>query len=261
MAAARFSGHVKGAFTSADRDEPGYFRAADGGVLFLDEVGDLRPAGQGALLRALDNRTVNPVGDSRSHAFDVVVILATNVNLEEKVRAGGMREDFYRRIATSRIDLAPLRDRPWDIAPLLGFYLREWERRAKKKTLGFTAEALRLLVSYRWPGNVRDIKTLCFKLVAHAKPSSRIDTELLLRVYPQLKEASTVAPAADEGAVTAQHLRSATNAFQKDLILRRIEAFEGDALAAGASLGMRNANTFRRYLRKVGLGHIIKTRD
>lgn len=248
LATARFSGHVRGAFTGAERAEPGYFRASDGGVIFLDEIGDLSEAGQGALMRAIDNRTVQPVGDTKTYKFDVLILLATNKNLETLVQQGKLKHDFYRRIATNRIELKPLRERPWDVPPLAAHFLRYWERRAKKKTLGFTEDALRAMAAYNWPGNVREIRTLCSKIVFHARPSARLDRATLLEVYPELGDRAKLG----NESLSSMTLEEATNRFQRDLIFERIELFEGNRERARESLGMP-PTTFRRYLRNLDI--------
>src|SRR6185503_4628826 len=186
LASSRFSGHAKGAFTGALQSEPGFFRASNGGVLFLDEIGNLRPCAQAALLRALDNRAVTPVGETQEVTVDVYVILATNRDLDAAVREGSFREDLYRRFKTNQVRLTPLRERPWDVPPLAAYYVRCHERRTGKKTLGLTADAVRAMVGYSWPGNVREVKNVCSLLVMHAKLGARLDRAMLTQLYPEI---------------------------------------------------------------------------
>ncbi len=186
LAASRFFGHKRGSFTGALTDEPGFFRAADGGVLFLDEVAELSPRAQAHLLRVLESHVVTPVGQTREIKVDVAVVLATNRDLDQAVRDGALRADFYDRFRTLAIQLLPLRERPWDIPPLLEHFRRHHERKHRKPTLGFTREAFRALVSHDWPGNVRDLARACSLFVIHAQPGAWIDRELIERCLPEV---------------------------------------------------------------------------
>src|SRR5262249_16017454 len=148
LATSRLFGHKKGSFTSAIADESGLFRAAHKGVLFLDEVGELTPRVQGTLLRVREIRTVVPVGDTRGIAIDVQVWLASNRDFERAMADGSIKADFFDRFKTQTLRPEPLRERPWDIPLLARHFLSHHERRTRKKTLGLTQPALRLLVSY-----------------------------------------------------------------------------------------------------------------
>ncbi len=250
LAAARFFGSRKGAFTGAVADEPGLFRSADGGVLFLDEVADLSPRGQACLLRVLENHTVVPVGATREIPVDVAVILATNSDLDRAAQEGRLRSDFYDRFRMGTIRLLPLRERPWDIPALLEHFLAFHERRARKRTLGLTVEATRALCAYGWPGNVRELARLCSLLVTRAKPGARIDLELLQRSYP---EALRPAAGGSARAVLADDvpLRDALRAFERELIQSRLERL-GSSRAAMQSLRLTRS-TFHRYVAHYGI--------
>ena len=252
MAAARLFGHKRGAFTGALSDEPGFFRAAEGGTLFLDEVAELHPRAQASLLRVLESHTVVPVGESQERPVDVAVVLATNRDPAALVAEGRMRADFHDRFRTQVIRLQPLSERPWDIHPLLEHFRSHHERRMAKRTLGFTQEALRRLVSYAWPGNVREVARVCSLLVAHARAGARLDAELLKRCYPEIEDKAPnprAAPILWDGA----SMREALRAFQRELIQSRLERHDGDARAARESLGLTKT-TFLRYLRSLGIG-------
>ncbi|MDJ0974233.1 MAG: sigma 54-interacting transcriptional regulator [Planctomycetota bacterium] len=145
-------GHVRGAFTGADRNRPGCFRQAHRGTLFLDEVGDMPPAMQVALLRVLEEKQVLPLGSTEFVKADVRVVCATNKNLEHEVEAGRFREDLLHRLDVVRLALPPLRERPADI-PLLAHHLLARTTRAKE----LHPDALEVLASYGWPGNVREL--------------------------------------------------------------------------------------------------------
>jgi two-component system, NtrC family, response regulator AlgB len=169
-------GHVKGAFTGAVMDNPGRIAASDGGTLFLDEIGDLPVTLQPKLLRFLQDREYERVGDAVTRHADVRVVTATNVDLEEAVRAGRFREDLLYRIKVVQIDMPPLRDRPEDIAKLAGQLLSTLGR--GKNIFGFTDEAIALLKSYQWPGNIRELRNAIERAVILCK-TERIGVEYL----------------------------------------------------------------------------------
>jgi DNA-binding NtrC family response regulator len=247
LAASRFFGHKRGSFTGALTDEPGFFRAADGGVLFLDEVAELSPRAQAHLLRVLENHTVTPVGQTREYKVNVAVVLATNRELDQAVRDGALRADFYDRFRTLAIRLLPLRERPWDIPPLLEHYRRHHER-----TLGFTREAFRSLVSHDWPGNVRDLARACSLFVIHAQPGAWIDRDLIARCLPEVLS-GTPNPKAGPLLAEGVPLSDAVEAFERELILSRLEQHGGNVKAARESLGLTKT-TFHRYMKSLGIG-------
>ncbi|HTK76653.1 MAG TPA: sigma-54 dependent transcriptional regulator [Gemmataceae bacterium] len=151
-------GHVKGAFTGAVADKEGKVAAAEGGTLFLDEVGDLPPAVQPKLLRFLQERAYERVGESRTRHGDVRLIAATNRDLEAEVRAGRFREDLFYRLNVIEVTLPPLRERRRDIGPLAGRLLGFFARQSGKPVTGFTAEARAALERHAWPGNLRELR-------------------------------------------------------------------------------------------------------
>ena len=151
-------GHKRGAFTGAVDDRVGLFESAEGGTVFLDEIGDISPAFQLKLLRVLQEREIRPLGSSRRRPIDVRVIAATNRDLEEEVRAGRFRQDLYYRLATFTIKLPPLRERLEDIPYLASYLLGEAMAELGKSVDGFTHEAIECLQSYHWPGNVRELQ-------------------------------------------------------------------------------------------------------
>lgn len=251
LAASRFFGHKRGAFTGALHDEVGFFRAAHGGVLFLDELGDLAPRAQATLLRVLENRTVVPVGQTKEIAVDVAVVLATNRDLDKAAAEGALRRDFYDRFRANTVRILPLRERPWDIPPLLSHYRLHHERRMGKRTLGFAEEALRLLVSHAWPGNVRELARSCSVLITHAKAGQRVDRELLAKVTPEIV-AATPNPRAAPMVFDGASFEDALHAFEKELILSRLERHEGNVRSARESLKL-SKTTFHRYMRTLGI--------
>lgn len=158
-------GYVKGAFTGALRDKKGRFEMADGGTVFLDEVSEMSPALQVKLLRVLQQREFERVGDVKTIKVDIRIIAATNRDLEAMVREGRFREDLYWRLNVIPIHLPPLRERKDDIPLLLSYFLRIFNEKRGGRIEGFSPEAMDLLISYCWPGNVRELENLVERLV------------------------------------------------------------------------------------------------
>ncbi|HEX3593821.1 MAG TPA: sigma-54 dependent transcriptional regulator [Polyangiaceae bacterium] len=161
-------GHEKGAFTGAMAKNVGIFRQAEGGTVLLDEVGELPTSLQVKLLRVLQERAVRPVGAAQEVGVDVRVLAATNRNVEADVSAGRLRQDLYYRLNVIRIELPPLRDRREDIPPLTERFLRRFAREMGKDVVGLSADALRALEGYAFPGNVRELENLIERSVALA---------------------------------------------------------------------------------------------
>jgi two-component system, NtrC family, response regulator AlgB len=151
-------GHVKGAFTGAIRDNPGRIAASEGGTLLLDEIGDLPLPLQPKLLRFLQDREYERVGDYTTHKSDVRILAATNIDLDDAVRKGTFREDLFYRLNVIQIEIPPLRERPADIRAIAKRLLAFFNKNARRPFLGFTDEALDLLTRYSWPGNVRELR-------------------------------------------------------------------------------------------------------
>ena len=151
-------GHERGAFTGADRQKRGLFETADGGTVFLDEIGEMVPALQAKLLRFLEEKTFRRVGGATDIKVDVRVIAATNRNLEEEVRERRFREDLYYRLNVLPIVLAPLRDRADDIPLLVHYYVDSFNTEFRKRIRRVSPEAMERLKAYRWPGNIRELR-------------------------------------------------------------------------------------------------------
>lgn len=151
-------GHVKGAFTGASRDRAGRFEAADGGTVFLDEIGELSPLIQVKLLRVLQERTIERVGESKKRSVDIRIITATHQDLFERVRKGDFREDLYYRLKVFPVLLPSLKERKEDIPLLTNHFISTMNTRTKKTIKGLSQEAMRLFMDYPWPGNVRELE-------------------------------------------------------------------------------------------------------
>jgi transcriptional regulator with GAF, ATPase, and Fis domain/CheY-like chemotaxis protein len=160
-----FFGHIRGSFTGAHKDRVGRFELADGGTLFLDEVGEIPLEQQGKLLRALQEREIERVGDTRSRKVDVRLVAATNRDLKALVDAGGFRADLYYRLSVFPMKVPPLRERRADVAPLFEHYVAETCRRFGRPFLAISPEAARLLESYPWPGNIRELTNVAERAV------------------------------------------------------------------------------------------------
>jgi transcriptional regulator with PAS, ATPase and Fis domain len=151
-------GHVKGAFTGAVASRPGRFQAAAGGTLFLDEIGEMPPSLQVKLLRAIQEHSVQRVGESRPESVDIRVVAATNRNLEDDVRDGRFREDLYYRLNVVAIRLPPLRERGEDVTVLARWFLQRYATEFDSRARNFAPGAVAAIRMYRWPGNIRELE-------------------------------------------------------------------------------------------------------
>ncbi|MDR1533799.1 MAG: sigma-54 dependent transcriptional regulator [Planctomycetota bacterium] len=171
LAESELFGHLKGAFTGADSDHPGYFEQAGGGTLHLDEIGDMPPAIQAKMLRVMENARVRPLGGTREIPVNARIVASTNRRLDEMVGAGGFRSDLYYRVNALELRLPPLRERLEDIAPLLRRFLSAQPGGGGKR---FSLEAEKLLHAYAWPGNIRELRNIV-KVCALLSPGSVIE--------------------------------------------------------------------------------------
>ena len=161
-------GHVKGSFTGAIKDQKGLLRHCDGGTAFFDELGELPAASQAKLLRAVQEQTFTPVGESQPVKVDTRVICATNRDLQAEVDAGRFRQDLYYRLAVIPIELAPLRDRGEDVVTLADYFLRQL-RPSGAKVAGFSDDVIDCFRTYRWPGNIRELRNVVERTITLAR--------------------------------------------------------------------------------------------
>lgn len=165
-------GHDRGAFTGAMAAQDGKLAAANGGTVFLDEIGDASPLAQAKLLRAIENKAFYRVGGTRSVQLDVRIIAATNQNLERAMNEGQFRSDLYYRLNVVRVPLPPLRERAEDIPLLVNHYLRQFNREMGRSVRGLSASAMETLRVYHWPGNVRELRNVIEALLANLAPET-----------------------------------------------------------------------------------------
>lgn len=174
-----FFGHAKGAFTGASQEKKGFFEMADGGTIFLDEIGEAPPELQVKLLRVIQEGEIMPLGYHQPKKIDVRLIASTNKNLRAEVEAGCFRQDLYFRINVFSVTIPPLRERTRDILPLADFFLKQFSTKLNRKVGHFKLETRQMLETYNWPGNVRELQNEIERLVLLAEPEKEIGPDLL----------------------------------------------------------------------------------
>lgn len=239
-------GHVKGAFTSADRDQPGLLRDAGGGTVFLDEIGELSPGSQAKLLRLLQHRTFTPIGQNRAQTLDVRFVAATNRDLMSMVKAERFRADLYYRLAVVPMEVPPLRDRGADIILLAEYILREFQQHAMTCPAMFTSAARQALLSYDWPGNVRELRNVVERAAALTQ-GTVIDVTDLPEVI-QMSVETPVAHAKNELTFRGEALTLADREYLSGLLA----ANSGNVSRAAAAAGVSRQGLYK-LLRKHGL--------
>ncbi|MET0387454.1 MAG: sigma-54 dependent transcriptional regulator [Polyangiales bacterium] len=243
-------GHVRGAFTGALSPRVGRFAAADGGTLFLDEIGELPLSQQAKLLRAVQEREIIAVGDAKPRKVDVRLIAATHRDLEAMVEQGTFREDLLYRIQVVPVELPPLRERPGDIPALVEAFVRRVNAKRRRAVTGVSEAALSALVTYEWPGNVRQLENVVERMVL-LRADGMIDTEdLPARMQKAVRAAGqTQALELPEEGID---LRDAVEQFENKLILQALERTGWNKNRAAAVLRM-NRTTLVEKLKKKNL--------
>jgi DNA-binding NtrC family response regulator len=230
-------GHVRGAFTGAERSKAGLFEASRGGTLFLDEVGETSLAFQVRLLRALQEGVVRPLGSTREVRVDARIIAATNRDLLAEVELGNFRRDLFYRLHVFPIDVPPLRSRPEDVAALAEQFLA----RARGPLQRVGADAAALLEAYAWPGNVRELENEVARILAHACGESEISARML---SPRIQGGAL--PAACSGGETLRAMLARTERW---ILQRSLERHQGRRIAAARSLGITRECLYKKLLR------------
>ncbi len=236
-------GHKKGSFTGADRDRKGRILSADGGSLFLDEIGDISPMMQLRLLRFLQERTFYPVGEDRPIKVDVRVIAATNADLKAQVMAGKFREDLYYRLKVVDIVLPPLRDRYEDIPLLIQKFIDRFAKRLEKPIHGISDQALGQLTRHTWPGNVRELE----HVVERACVLCSGGTITLANLPLELQDLETVnAPGRDTLTTATDHPLSDGDDNEEERILNTLKITYGNKAQAARILGIDRSTLYRK---------------
>ena len=242
-------GHVQGAFTGATHDKPGKFLQADGGTIFLDEIGTASPSLQVKLLRVLQDREFEPVGGTQTHKVDVRLVLATNENLEELVAEGKFRQDLYYRINVVSLTQPPLRERIGDIPLLVDHYLEEFNAQTGKRIKAFDDDAMRLLQRYKWPGNIRELLNVVERAVVLAKTDTIRPTDLPEQFRSETAKAGLVA-----GELPGGNLKTALVSPERQIILEALEANGWNRQDTSRMLGI-NRTTLYKKMKKFGIDY------
>jgi DNA-binding NtrC family response regulator len=243
-------GHEKGAFTGAASTRIGRFEMADGGTIFLDEIGEMSPALQVKLLRVLQQREFERVGGTKTIRVDVRIIAATHRDLEVAVASGVFREDLFYRINVIPIAIPPLRERTEDIPLLIHHFLEHFNKTKNKNLEGFSDEALKLLISYSWPGNIRELENLIERLVILKGAGLACPADLPEKIVGFGAVGGVLGPfkIPDSGI----DLKALVDEFENNLILQALDMAKGVKNKAAQLLSM-NRTTLVEKLKKKGL--------
>lgn len=242
-------GHVKGSFTGANATKLGKFDAANGGTIFLDEIGDMSPKLQVKILRVLQERRFEPVGSTRTHEVDVRIITATNKNLEDEVRKKQFREDLFYRLNVIPIKIPPLRERKSDIPLLAQHFIQKFNKENDRHIEGLSKAAMNVFVNYDWPGNVRELENMIERLVI-LKPKGMIEEEDL----PPAMVARTQKPAQRQAEGIKfdgkTSFRQAVEDYESELIMKALEQTGWNKNKAAALLGLNRTTLVEKIKRK-----------
>jgi transcriptional regulator with GAF, ATPase, and Fis domain len=241
-------GHEKGAFTHAVAQKKGRLELADGGVVFLDEIGELVPALQVKLLRVLQEREFERVGGTRSFALDIRLIAASNRNLSEAVKQGHFRADLFYRLNVVSIVMPPLRERREDILSLTAYFVTKYSKHFGMKAKAVSSEAMACLVNYEWPGNVRELENA----IERALVLSVAET-----VQPEDLPESVLEKDLPPGQTLAKY-HSAVKETKKQLIMRAIQGAKGSYTEAARLLGV-HPNYLHRLIRNLGIKESVRS--
>ena len=238
-------GHEKGAFTGAYQRKPGRFELAQGGTLFLDEIASLKPEMQAKLLRVLQERELERVGGTRTIRLDVRIVAASNVDLRQAVEREAFRADLYYRLNVVPITVPPLRERRSDVPLLVDHFIQRYTNELGKRIAGLTPEAMAALQEYPWPGNVRELQNVVERAVALVESGpiglNDLPTDLLLPDHRlRVKQAENLP------------LRTATDEFERQIVLRVLERVQWNRSEASRILGIHR-NSLKMKLKRWGV--------
>ena len=235
-----FFGHAKGAFTGASQDKRGFFEMADGGTIFLDEIGEAPAELQVKLLRVIQEGEIMPVGYHQPKKVDVRLIASTNRDLRAEVDAGRFRQDLYFRINVFSVTIPPLRERTRDIVPLAEYFLKQFSIRLNRRLGGFKSETLRLLETYQWPGNVRELQNEIERLVLLTVPEKEVGPELLsdhVKQHPRLPS------------IPAGNLKVAIQHLEEEMIREAMDRLHQNKSQVARALGISRQSLFDKLAR------------
>ena len=244
-------GYVRGAFTGAQTDRIGLFEAADGGAIFLDEIGDMPLHTQVKLLRVLQNKEIRPIGANKIKHINVRVIAATNRNLKQAVAEKRFREDLYYRLNVIPLSISPLRDRPEDIVDLANYFIKQYQNASDNRTL--SPEAIHKLKNHRWPGNIRELenliqRTLCFTNTPVIQPDDlKFDTEDDFEGIPP--QESTTSLSTINSTITYEQFREAQLEQERNFLKKRIALNRGSVSETAKQLGLIRTALYNRLRR------------
>lgn len=237
-------GHVKGAFTGAIKDKKGLFELADGGTVFLDEIGETSTNMQVKLLRVLQEGIVRPVGGSKTINVDVRVIAATNRDLAKEIKQGRFREDLYYRVAVFPITLPPLRERDADVALLANHFVSQYAQKLRKKNLRISSHALNLLADYEWPGNIRELENEIERAIAMVADANEIQVVHLSSKF----KADPCAPL--DSSEFNGTLPEAVAQLEQRMVIKALQESHGNRTQAAKKIGLTRQgliNKIKRY--------------
>jgi len=239
-------GYKAGAFTDAKKDKPGKFALADRGTIFLDEIGDISAAMQAKLLRVLQERTIEPLGDTRSVPVDVRVVAATNKDLAAMVKEGKFREDLYYRIKVLTITMPPLRSRRRDIPLLCDHFIKQFNRRFKKNVEKVSSAAMDILLAYGYPGNIRELENI----IEHAFIFCKSDSIEPHHLPPEVR-----GPGQQPQSVDALANVQSFEELERMFIRKVLHDVDGSRTKAAEKLGIHTVTLFRK-IKALGLDDV-----
>jgi two-component system, NtrC family, response regulator AtoC len=252
LAEAEFFGHEKGAFTDAHNLRIGKFEQADGGILFLDEVGELPVDSQATLLRALQEKQITRIGARQPRPVDVRVIAATNKNLEKEVAAGRFREDLFYRLEVVPLKLPPLRQRPQDLPLLFDHFLDRINHELGLGVRSISPEARLLLLDYAWPGNVRELENTFYQAMILCDDGALTAADLPPRVRGEPADGEAPMPADLDRMTLADAAAEVTRRVEKRMIVSQLAAHGGNRTETARRLGVSRKTLFNK-IRTYGL--------
>lgn len=238
-------GHEKGAFTGAVAQKKGKFDLADGGTIFLDEIGDMSLKTQAKVLRILQERKFERVGGTKTVEVDVRVIAATNKNLEGEIKNGNFREDLFFRLNVVPFTVPPLRDRKEDIPLLMEHFLRIYHLREGREEKRFSPESVELMKTYDWPGNVRELKNIIERMIIMT-PGEIIGVEDLPPYMANMGAGREAVPPKLENIMECGTLREAREEFEKEFILQKLEENNWNISKTAEMIELERSNLYRK---------------